>query len=369
MRIGFITIHDTTSYGASLQTYATYRVLTEMGYHVSLIDYSLQYMSPNALYRMKNRLKQYIHNIVTGFSLTRKKRKFKVFRNMYYPNATPHYGSRAEIEANAPDFDVYLCGSDQVWNPEHTKFDTVYFLSFVVNKAAKTLMSYASSIGKDILSETEEAFLREHLKCFDYISVREDSAKKLLEEKFGIQNVEQNIDPTFLLTEDEWRKIAKVSYSLPNDYILFIPMAINPTGEQISNEIKVRTGLPVVVLSGRIKKYSFADRQIADADQAEFLSMVLNADIIVTNSFHGAAFALHFQKKLIMYKHPSRNTRLESLSRLLHCENLIVESLDEYKRVHWDSEWARVAGGVDAILEHERAKAIDYFRRSIGYGA
>lgn len=365
MKVGLITIHNTVSYGASLQTYATCRVLTDMGHQVSIIDYSLQAQNIDMLHKAADKFRKTVYDFLTGFKRIKKERRFGKFRAAYFPPMTRRYDSKAELDADAPDFDVYICGSDQIWNPNHTMYDSAYFLSFA-EKKGKTIMSYASSIGEDSLGQKGKAFLVDNLNRFDYISVREDSAKRLLEEELGCHSIEQNADPTLLLTRDEWLSVAEQNYKLPQKYILFFPMAVNPVGEKIATELKHKIGLPVVALSGASKKIPFVDIQIADAGQADFISLIANADTVVTNSFHGAAFSLNFKKQLIMYKHPSRNTRLESLTRLFKCKKLLAQSIEDFRNTDWNTEWSNTASGIDVILERERKRSKDYFIRSIG---
>lgn len=365
--VGIITAHCSCNPGASLQAHALCKQISELGHEPVIIDYR-----PNNFIDIMERVKigtasnrEKLKSIVLHRRLNGRYKKFQNFESEFYPKKTKCYRSEEQINADFPLLDAYVCGSDQIWNPSHVNYDKTYFLQFAKNVSAKRL-SYAASIGQDAVDEKGRAFLKSGLAFLDSISVREDTAKSLLEHisESGI-NIKQDIDPTLLFPAPYWRTIAKEpDKKLPADYILYYPLQGNPIVDALASQVKKSTGLPCVALSSGLNPPSFADYQIAEYGPREFVYLIDNASTVLTNSFHGIAMSLLLKTNVIPYRNLVRNSRIESLFRTLHLENFQVDSLDAYQDTDWTSVW-NASKNIEPILERERIYAAEYLAEAL----
>ena len=187
MKLSLITMQGVYNYGSALQTYASQKILTELGCEVEIIDYypnrmrnygSLKQLYTDAKPFHKNRWKCMVIGICKYPSMIKLKKVFEPFAEKYF-NKTRVYNSNIELCSNPPVADVYCTGSDQVWNDylEGT-FDKSYFLNFVPNQTHK--IAFSASFGRDDLRHEELAPVRNLLEQYNAISVREESGKKIL---------------------------------------------------------------------------------------------------------------------------------------------------------------------------------------------
>ena len=206
--VGIITMHKSDNYGAVLQSYALVKAIEKVGAKAEIINYiperfktSVQffYVHPR---RYNSTLKKYI---IMAASLPIRALiyyRYNTFLKEYLPVGKNVYYSEEDLETKIPKYDVYMSGSDQVWNPEFEgRIDSAFFLKFAPDTARK--VAYASSFGKGSLSDIEAAEVKKLLSRYDYISVREKSGKEIIT-NLGL-DAEYLLDPTFLLDGNEWR--------------------------------------------------------------------------------------------------------------------------------------------------------------------
>lgn len=364
MKVGLLTVHCSNNAGASLQAYALYSFLKKGGYYVEIINYRPFYFVDDldrASFNKRHDLKSRILNFVF-------KRKKRIDHKIYidfekrYLNVTmPRINDFDEFKKQHFDYDIIVCGSDQIWNPVHVKNDQTMFLNIETN-AIKA--SYAASIGQDKLNDSDLAFLGSMIKGMDYISVREESAKKLLEALAPNRIIQRHVDPTFLLTKNEWLEFESNAYlKIKGDYVLFYPLAENPISEYILKEIKKRFGIKIVALSKKVFKQKNVDVQIRHFSPNDFVSYIHHSSGVITNSFHGTVFSLIFGKKLFSYKNLERNSRIEDLFKLfgiktkqICCSNdFVFSSLEDVPSVKID----------ECVLQKEVLKATNYLHFGI----
>ena len=212
MKISVITLHIINNYGSALQTYATQTVLEKMGYEVEFVNY---YRDGSSISKRvatnlkfsniynKNFLFRFIGKTILTLNFKKQDKVFKKFLNEKI-NLTKKYENFEELKENPPIADFYCTGSDQVWNSEwNSKIDPAYFLDFVSDGVKK--VSFASSFGKSAIDEEEEKKIKPFLEKYNYITVRENSANKILK-NMGIES-KVILDPTLLLSKNDWCKI------------------------------------------------------------------------------------------------------------------------------------------------------------------
>ncbi|MBQ8212015.1 MAG: polysaccharide pyruvyl transferase family protein [Treponema sp.] len=346
MKIATITFHHVYNFGGVLQALALQTFLEKMGHEVQIIDYRPKYLeseyriwkSPikSALQRKKElqemsysffqlsksifrcwagTLKQNLHIS----SRMCKRRAFEKFINTNL-NLTKRYQENNIASFNSDMFDVYICGSDQIWNKKISggNYDPAYFFGFLNDEARKN--SYSASSG-DSLSRTD-AELNLYLDSFDYVSVREKKDQRILQEILH-KSVYQTIDPTLLLTSDDYSK-----YERKNDekgpYILVYLLERNPVFFDILKKVKKETGIEHVIdLSST--HYFFCDNLMRKTVGPDgFLSYVKNASFVLTNSFHGTVFSVIYHKQFFTFPHSQRASRMVELLEALGLQERIV---------------------------------------------
>lgn len=360
--VGIITAHCSANPGASLQAHALCKKISELGYQPVIIDYrpnnfiDIAERAENGTATDRERLKMF----VLRRRLSKRYRFFQEFETSYYPKKTKCYQSVEQINDDPPVLDAYLCGSDQIWNPQHVNYNLTYFLDFAKTQTAPRI-SYAASIGQDVVDERGCDFLKAGIENLDHISVREDTAKVLLQDQIGINRpVAQHIDPTMLYPASYWRSLERPpEKKLPEKYILYYPLQDNSIEEALNQEVKKSTGLPCVALCSAMKKPSFADLQICEYGPLEFLYLIDHAEIVTTNSFHGIVLSLIFRTNIVPYRNPVRNSRIESLFRTLGLPNMQMDSVDTYQEQNWSALWD-ASRKIDEALRAEQVRATAY---------
>jgi hypothetical protein len=321
MKIGILTFHTAFNYGGMLQAYATQVALIKLGHEVQIIDYYPKNVErENFMREFSANPKQIVKYIYAKINpnVQKKFKHFNEFRSRM--QLTARYQDKIELYQNPPEFDVYMVGSDQVWNMERG-FDSFWFLDFIKDKLK---ISYASSFGTSTISKEYRAELKKQLTEFQAISVREADGVKIIEEATGL-NATPVLDPTFLLRADEWISISS-STIIKGDYILCYGFDGSEKSKLMIDSIKKRLRLPTVAMTISLTIPYKADHFVQEAGPSEFLSLVKNAKFVCTSSYHGMALAINFRKSFIATIHPSRNSRMESMLSRFGLENRQVNN-------------------------------------------
>lgn len=352
MKAGIITFHDTLNYGASLQCYALQKKLNSMGVDTDVIDYKCSWFNKRySPFYIENKSFSKLAYMIAALPMNiAKQKKKREFHKNFLRLSTPY--DRTTIN-NANDvYDLFVTGSDQVWNWKLTDFDTTFFLDFV-NKDKKKY-SYAASFGFHAIDDDKKDKYIELLSGYSAISVREQRAVELVNETVG-EKADLVCDPVFLLKKEDWALIAgKVDVK---DYILLY--SINDTDAyKYALKLSEKTGKKLVYLGAPIKRVGnfIPKRNVGPID---FLGYFMNADYIVTDSFHGTAFSILFEKQfvsLLARQTHNGNSRLKSLLEILGLDNRIVgEDLSP------DTIF------VDVDYENANRRLSDYADNSVAY--
>lgn len=291
--IGTITFHGAHNYGSVLQAYALQKVLSLEGYDVKLINYRID--AQKACYPLKKKYTGFKGSIRTLWQemifkkLKRRYYGFEEFINEILPT-TSEVKSEVELKQYATTFDVYVCGSDQIWNPACQDFSPAYYLNFVDKKRT---IAYAPSLGKSEFDEKDEALIASLLKNIDYISVREKKGAELLS-KLTDKPIENVCDPVILLEKRYWDEVA-VTPKMKKPYVLCYFLD-NNHGEYGYLDLVAKTlNLQIVVLNERILDFFKAGyKKEYGALPFEFVGLIKNASFVYTNSFHATAFSTIF---------------------------------------------------------------------------
>ena len=327
VKIGIVTIHWGVNYGSVLQTYALSHKIMEIRpqSNVKVINYLPKVDSIRRRYFYTKRYswpKNILYLAVTMPVKMKNQFVFTEFLKHNVPLSAPLY-SEEEVRDMFSDLDICITGSDQVWNSDYNEgFDPVYYLSFVSETTKR--LSYAASIGRDDFSMEEQSKVKEALEKFNGISVREISAQKIINRYAKCEVV---LDPVFLLSHEEWEKLFKHVRHLPDHYVLlFCIGAISNEIKSFTKKLSKEKGIEIVELQfGNVWTKDRIRKTILNKSPGQFLWLVDKADFVVTNSYHGTAFSIHFKKQFYVFKR-TYNSRIESLLSVFNLQKRMIEN-------------------------------------------
>lgn len=378
-RIGIITLVNVNNYGAELQAFATQYSLQQMGYDAEIIDYpyfinSRHKKTKGAKPKFKMPLKlklivmlypllQWYKKIKQDKSIRQKREdNFKSFHSQN-TKFSCEYRTAESLVSCRTDYDMFVVGSDQVWNPNNYTSLDPYFLKFAPK--GKRKISYASSFGVAVLPEHTRDYYREALRGLDAVSVREENAVQLVEEISGVK-AQWVLDPTLLLSGIEWKQYGKEISGLPENFVLIYEVTPCDYVKHLALSIAEDLGCKVVRINCDANRCESDDEviNVLDAGPAEFVWLFSQAKMVVTNSFHGTAFSLNMQKDFFVVS-PERkknNSRQRSLLRMVNLEHrLIVEGAQMPKKESFSVDFAVV----NPLLEAARDKSKNYLINAI----
>lgn len=309
---GIITLHTPDNYGAVLQAYALQTSIGQLGFKAEIVDHGLHAKVPSrrsqlARFRKPHRA---LFSILHHGALKRRHERFLKFRQTYFKLTKPSITIDG-LRSNSHPHDVLICGSDQIWNPLRHEFQHEYFLQF--GDASATRVAYAPSFGTAEVPTARLPQLKELVSGIDYLSCRESSGASLLADLTGRQ-VETVVDPTLLLPPKHWRELAELPGYAYQPYILVYCLDNSKAVLDSVRIISKKLSLPVVCIQPDVLPSGLPGAKVVrDASPEQFLGLVANARMVVTNSFHGAIFSLVFQRPLYSPLHRSSNERLRHL--------------------------------------------------------
>lgn len=329
-KIGILTFLYNGNYGSCLQAFALQRALQGMGYDCEHINYK-----PDNREKVLNMLRcgNSPKLLMEGFKKKSIKKQQEGLRekdqrilDFYQENMklSALCRNRNELKSISREYDILLCGSDQIWNP--TWLNTAYFLDFA--DAERKRIAYAASLGVNrVPARRKQRMIRRRLSLFDAVSVREEEGAKVLVSITGNRPCVMP-DPVCLMTKEEWAAVAgKANEAAP--YLLCYFIGENPKYWERVKQLQAETDLPALVIPVTEESYSKSEMGLLDgAGPKEFLRAIQGASLICTDSFHGLAFGTIFQKRveLIPRDRPDsreiRNSRAENFCREIHKKGL-----------------------------------------------
>ena len=347
VKAGIVTFHFPYNCGAMLQCAALSTVLKREGAEVKVVDYRPWYhlnrYTPfkNPVYfagrRMSEKVEQdtavkrqirgmkgFVKTVLSWKNYGRmmpQEKKFRSFERRFFPE-TKVYRTFEELKANPPGMDLYISGSDQVWNPQITdkQFDPSYFLAFAEEGAKR--ITYAVGANFDTLPGAEKE-LPGLLRGLNAISLREAKVKDVVAAAMpeGIE-LREDVDPTLLLDKEDYAAFTSTETLEKEPFILTYSMP-NATQGKVNNAARLlseETGLKVIDISGNPTKANLSVKDHRTVGPDEFLWYIEHADYVLTNSFHGTAFSVIFRKQFAVVPHSETGNRVSELMAKLHLE-------------------------------------------------
>lgn len=365
-KIYILTFSDSPNYGALLQAYSLKRYISTLGNNSIVINYA----NPKRRYCQIHGFRKVcsvLWNKTLGLVFTDKERKNRTLKfKLEYLEFTQKCFKNVKqlIELNN-EADAFIVGSDQVWSVNNNNNDPAFLLSF----ARKKKISYAASCGTNIIKE--EYFLQNEMlfKQFDAVSVRESEGAESLKRILNIDS-EILVDPVFLTSKLEWIKLLRLNSEKPKDYVLCYVMPGNNAVEQkiydVAEKIAQARGVKILTIGKKTYSKTIGGEVLVNGcGPIEFLEMVLNAQCVVTNSFHGTAFSIIFNKEFYTVMNDSlkvnRNTRMEN----------ILSLFDLQQRGVYTSSKALDTATIDynhinVLIEKEKNRSKCFLQNAIG---
>ena len=366
-KVGICTLFTGYNFGSALQAYATKTVLNEMGYSPRIIKVSGSIIGGRDIRIKKTlctiiRMLLYSNNkkkVLSSFTENGKSnldsRVINEFDSFYKKSLKPYYISYKKLkrEANSPEWCAFVCGSDQVWNSSSFYVDPFYYLDFAPNSKR---IAYAPSFGRDYIPEYNKRKIKKYLDEIQFLSVREKTGKNIIKNLIG-KEAEVCLDPTLLLRKDDWNSFLGTKISPRENYILcYFLNKPNKKARDFIHELSNDSGLEEIFINK-----PFGDDVIYCGPEG-FLNCVKNAEYIITDSFHGVAFSLIFNKKFFVfdrqYLTENQSTRIKSLLDIIGLP-IVFEFNGKANNVVFDYK------RINKTINDERKKSLDYLKKSL----
>lgn len=364
MKIGIITIHFGINYGSALQAYSLSNYIRNMGEEVELINYIPERYSIKRRYFYTSEKNNFL--IKCGYLVAVAPSKFiynhifNRFLRLYTPLGKK-INKYKKLKEEYDKYDLLITGSDQVWNSDYNEgLDRAYFLEFAGKKTKK--ISYAASCGKTEFSFAELKKMKEYLDTFIGISVREEQALELLY-NMGIDNVTHVLDPIFLFNRKEWEKCIKKRTISENYLFMYILDGDDKETVDIGVKIAKSLGLKTVLISyGHVwSGDNRVDYYLIQKSPLDFIELMMHADYIVTNSFHGVAFSINFNKQFVAFRRKHYNSRIDSIVKMVGLSERLIDINNDKKIVEMMTKRIEYAV-VNPKLEKYRDKSKTFLK-------
>lgn len=352
-----VTMQGTLNYGAELQAMAMQQIFSQYFSEVWILCYRPGYlMSPYKLIDF-TRFRGFVATLLNLPTALIKKINFSRFRKKHM-HFTSMYSQIKDVNSIGVSVDWIILGSDQIWNLQINKEgDPVFFGMFKDVNA--TVMAFSASIGNDAVTEVEKSIYKERMKNVDYIAVREKQARSILQESGISKPIDITIDPTLIIPAKEWQKLEK-KIRVPNEYVLIYSLNKYEETYRTAYDVSNKMRIPVIeVLGNNIDFLNIpSHRMITTAGPGEFLYLFNHASYIVTDSFHGAAFSVIFQKEFLVVPHKTRGARMIELLRRLGLEKRIISG--ENREIdQCEIDWIKVSEILEQEVNHSESYIVN----------
>lgn len=368
MKVLTVTTYNVYNYGAALQAYALQQYLLSQGHESLLLNYQPEYLTRKYDYRWVNPESKMSRFAATRFvyrilkflqrqTTLKRKRAFDDFvaREL---RQTELYVSSRQVMDEPPAADVFVAGSDQIWNTFYDAGrDPVFYLAFA---RPEQKVAYAASFSFVEIAQDIKEQLARWLSDFKAIGVREFHGLDILHQL----NLEGQwvLDPVFLLDVAQWKKMM-LPFEKREPYLLIYDFEGNPELKAFAKRYAASKNLRIYSINDTYPRL-YADRNFSNGGPRDFLTLIYNCDAFVSNSFHGTAFAIMFNKPVYVFeRHRHKvNSRMESLTRLFGISDCILRSASDCEEAlqrTWDfSE-------INEVMVHEASKSREFLKQAL----
>lgn len=349
-KIGIVTFFQSYNYGVWLQAYATQKYLEKNGFSVEIVNYTNRHDDEKLRYSYKegNNIKGYFTSFIKSilFGKVRYYNKgFKKYLSKFYNLSKEHFSDVKDMKN--VEYDCLIAGSDQIWNPEITsgRLDKGFLLQF---GNAKKRISYASSIGSNRVRNEDKKLFERAFKNFNAISVRETFAAEELKEVTN-KIIKVVCDPTFLLRKEDWLEFAAlystITVSNNEKYILTYFISPDKYTDRYINLVKAysnKFGLSIWAIQFSSYYKGGCNKKILGASIADFIKLMNNAEIVITDSFHGVALSLNLNKNFVAIENQGNPMRTRNLLKQLGISDRIDMKEEDYTEIDYEKVCVKI---------------------------
>lgn len=362
----FVSTFYWDNYGSALQAFALQETIKKLGHNPCIIRQVNNDENRNRLYLILRTIKRFIWQFKPEkhYGLNKKIRMY--FEKSIFEERNAKNKTFCENNIQFYDIDLanpvvpldveskwFIAGSDQIWNIIDRKISPIYLFTFLRHENANRY-SYAASIGLETLTEDQLKYYEDTLSTFKSISLRETTACELLKRTNLRSKVRQDIDPTLLFDGDYWANVAS-DRLIKNRYIFVFMLRPNLELFDMARELAQKDGLSIVYTG--LMKYKFDDViSRLDVGVEDFLSLIQNAEYVITNSFHGTCFATQFRKKFVSVKVESTGTRARDFLKSVGLEGRLIDGKEDISVIDTSIDYEEVG----KRLNYMRLTSINY---------
>ena len=318
-KVGLITFYG-NNYGGCLQAYAIQKTIQDIGYEPRILQVCIPlnrsifdkclalcrvFMNPIAFFRRRKYIKEYCHN--------------EIFRSQafdHYRSEFLNFDKSFTLSTNnlkgAENYTTFVCGSDQIWNPNLYGVHPIWTMKFASEGSKK--IAYAPSIGISTIPEEFIAEFQENLKAYSYLSCREQEGANSLSKVMG-KEVDVVLDPTLLLTPEKWHEFER-PVDIKKPYIFCYLFGDYDYIAEVKRRVKAYFELDIVCLPYNLRELKADDIKLYDITPNQFVWLIENAKYVVTDSFHASVFSIKMSTPFVSLKRTSDNDKKNMNSRL-----------------------------------------------------
>lgn len=318
-KVGLITYYG-NNYGGCLQAYAIQKTIQDIGFESRIIQVYIPLVGEKAqkwvavrrilknpiafLYRRKYIKEDSKNNAYRSRAFDRYRSEFLIFDTSFTLSANSQKG--------AEDYNIFVCGSDQIWNPNLYGVHPIWTLKFAPKGSKK--IAYAPSLGISSIPAEFVTDFQENLKDYTFLSCREQEGANCLS-KIINKDIDVVLDPTLLLTPEQWHEFAR-PVSIKKPYIFCYLFGDYDYIAEVKKRVKAHFGLDIVCLPYNLRELKADDLKLYDITPNQFVWLIENAKYVVTDSFHASVFSIKMSTPFVSLKRTSDNDKKNMNSRL-----------------------------------------------------
>lgn len=360
-KVAIITWITYRNVGTFLQAYALQTVIRSLGYDANILSDKIVLEETYGKPGFRTWISVIYHFLRDSKELKRGQKNMKTSFEAFQKQCLLIDDQWDSLDDLKSKYDIYVCGSDQIWSPVLPKM-SYYYAAFTDQKK----IAYAPSIGQYRCSEDWEQWVKPMLENFEHLSVREEEGAVILENMLQ-KNVETVVDPTLLLSSAEWNRFVGEHQENKQGYVLCYFLTLNPVYIDFARNFAKEKNLSLKMIITDWRMYSSIDVPLFPGPK-EFLQAIKGATYIFTDSFHGSIFSIHFEKRFYTFKRfrdvaqNNQNSRVENLFRKLG----ILEYFISETEFHKIQDLPPMDFGlIKERLERERRHSLEYLQKSL----
>lgn len=329
-KVGIMTYFDFYNQGTMLQAYALEKKIIDYGYEAEIINYTLKDKNKPLFLKIKYKIlhiftylkstNKYFYNFINKEKIHLRNNKYKEFLKNKIKLSKNIYNSEEELRKSPPEYDIYMVGSDQTWNPYLQINSKAFYLDFVEDFEKK--VTYAPSIGISNISEEKALEMKKYLVGIKHLSCRDYIGAELIS-KLVNRKVKKVLDPTLLINSNEWDKIIKKPNIKDEKYILCYFLGSNNTNIKFAEQLSKNVNIKIFYIYNDETVIDPKKSYLYDVGPSEFLYLIRNAEYVCTDSFHGTVFSIIYKKQFYSFTKKDDGEKSDN--------NRIYELLNEFK--------------------------------------